>query len=184
MTKIRINRRSILTKVAEKISQVEGATKGDQLLGEIGTELLLDTQARARTGKGFTADTVKVFGSKRTNLPGLAQSTVSSRESVASRNPTPAFYRKNKSNLTLTGQLLDSLRLFIKRGVIIIRPDGERRPYKTGRPSKAKTPPNNEELSTFLEEKGFYFLGIDDKSLKKIKTISTRFIRRLLIRRR
>jgi hypothetical protein len=182
MSKVTVNRGSILRKIQEKLKEVEGATQSDLLLGEIGARLLKDTQARARTGKGFTAETVKVFGSPRVSLPGLADSTIDSRRTLATTNQTPAFYREKKSNLTLTGQLLDSLKLFIRRGSLIIRPDGARRPYRTKK-GAGKGQPTNDKLAEFLEDKGFYFLGVDDKSLNQIKTISIRFIRRLLTKR-
>lgn len=181
-TKVKINRGSIIRKAEQKIREIEGATQGDLLLSQIGVELLLDTKARARTGKGFTQDTVKVFGSKRVNFPSLAPETIDSRRNVAGSNATPAFYREKKANLTLTGQLMESLKIFVKSGTLLIKPDGARRLYRTKK-GEGKTAPTNDKLAEYLEEKGFYFLGIDDLSLKKIKTISIRFIRRLLVKR-
>jgi hypothetical protein len=179
MASVKINRPSIIRKAEQKIREIEGAAQGDLLLSQIGVELLLDTQNKARTGKGFTKDTVKVFGSKRSKLPWLADSTVDSRRSIGSRESTSNVFKPDRSNLSLTGQLLSSLKIFIKNGVLTIRPDGERRKYK----GQNKKPPSNDKLAEFLEEKGFYFLGVDDVSLKKIKTISIRFIRRLLTKR-
>jgi len=45
---------------------------------------------------------------------------------------------------------------------------------------KVKNTPSNDEIIGYLEKKGFYFLGIDDKTIDKIKTIAKRQIRRLL----
>jgi hypothetical protein len=181
MAKVKVNRDSITQKVSGFVKRLEGETKREELLTQIGNEVIKDIQRETRSRRGFKSkEEARVFGSKRTKLPDLAESTIENRRSIARREQTQATYSDKRSNLTLTGQLLDSLKMFISRGVLKIRPDGKRRPYKTIKKSRAKRPPSNDELAVHLEDKGFIFMGIDDKSLKKIKTISIRFLRRLL----
>lgn len=90
-------------------------------------------------------------------------------------NAVGEFFAPNKSNLTLTGQLINSLKgrsNFRKQGITII-PTGTRKDGKT-----------NKEVAEEVAKKGRPFLGLDEKGKQRIIQIVKRDLRRQLKRRR
>ena len=79
------------------------------------------------------------------------------------------FFRPNKSNLTFTGQLLDSLKgtANVRKQRVQIKPTGRRKDGLT-----------NEQLAEYVAQQGRPFLGIDEKGLKRIEQIIKRDLRR------
>jgi len=72
----------------------------------------------------------------------LTKSTKVNRGKMARYNKTHKKYSRNRSNLTFSGQLIDSIKAFIKisKSAIELVPTGKRKPYtlKSGKPSKTK----------------------------------------------
>jgi hypothetical protein len=72
----------------------------------------------------------------------LAESTIRNRERLAMANPTHPAFQASKSNLTLTGQLVSSLKIQVKRSEMAIRifASGVHKRYKnlSGRVSRKK----------------------------------------------
>src|SRR5690606_18358399 len=88
------------------------------------------------------------------------------------------FFRWDKSNLTQTGQLLDSLKADIKKNKITIEPTGNRDPGLSGRDEFS----TNKELARDLAGRGFLFLGLDGTGVKRIKQMIIDEIRRLRLK--
>lgn len=96
------------------------------------------------------------------------------------------FFRAGKSNITFSGQLLNSIKYFIfkNKKQIEIRPTGQR--FKTG---TAKYFKNSDELDTNaavaadLRSRGFTFLGLADKQIRFIRKLVLDEIRRAIRRR-
>lgn len=78
----------------------------------------------------------------------LASSTIANRRAMAKYNQTSPRFSPDKSNLTFSGQLLDSIkhRIVISKSIIIIEPTGTRRAYrkKSGKPAKRSVKTNKE----------------------------------------
>jgi hypothetical protein len=112
--------------------------------------------------------------------PSLEKSTVKQREYLESfGNNTGKNYGTAKSNLTMSGQLIESLTFEpVKGGVRIFVPDTLRTPYKTG--GKGSKPITNAELAKHLKDQGREFIGVDDKIKKILASLVQRFIRRSL----
>ena len=183
-SKVTIDSASIAKKVEDRLKKIQRGLRGNRLLNEVGDEVISDNRREARTGKGFNSK--PEVGQKRTKMPKLAETTIEHRKYLkrAKNTETTDVFSVKRSNLTVSGQLLSSIVKEIKNGALIIKlSDQKRIPYKTLnlRQKKArKPPPSNQEVADFLEEQGRHFLGIDDKTQKKIKNIVIRFIRRLI----
>jgi len=95
--------------------------------------------------------------------------------------PGQAFSAK-RSNLTLSGQLIESLKSrFITRGVEVF-PDGDHEPYRyKGKRGKIVTSGEkikNSKLAEHLKKKGFDFIGVRDSIKERIKILVQQQIRR------
>jgi hypothetical protein len=106
--------------------------------------------------------------------------------------PQPLFFRSKKSQVTQTGQLLDSLDGEVKpRNLEIeISPQGKRE-ETSYRWTKSKKPVlflNNDQITTnkglakSLSDRGFTFLGMDKKGVQRLRRIVLDQVRRLIKR--
>lgn len=148
----------------------------------------------------FTVDRIKTFtrqgksivtGSK---FDPLKKSTIENRKRYEDNNQTSEFYRRRKSNLTFTGQLVNSLTAKkVRRGLfqggvnIQIKPSGTHKGinYKNG--GKAADIPN-ETLGRWTARGSTNrparpFIGLDQKGIDTIKKKTIRQIRRSFGRR-
>lgn len=172
MTKVTID----LSKVTRKLEEIEKNFTSKELLEPVSKIVITDIQRETRSKKGFDES------GKRKNLPSpLSTEWSRYKDKLAGINKTHPTYGKGRSNLTFTGQLLNSLKAFFERNTITIKPTGTHRGYKQIRGGRSKDV-ENEKIAEGLESLGYKFLGVDDKTEKKIKTEITRFIRRLLRR--
>ena len=108
----------------------------------------------------------------------LADSTINSRRRFKGRSDEQ-FFKPNRSNLTLTGQLLSSVKAILPKGkpIIIISPTGRRDDGE-----------RNVTIGKFHQTgKGVpmrRFLGVSDQMAKAANTIFKRHLRRRLTRLR
>jgi hypothetical protein len=152
-----------------------------QMNEEIGEFLVQRIRSEARRGRPLN---------KSRRFPNLKSSSVRSRDRLSRFNKTGGPFRPSLSNLTLTGQLLDSIKFEFARakGVIEVFARGKRKPYKTGPQRSARKTPissRNEILDAELRKKGFKAFtpqGIKAESriTKRINNIVKRFLRRSL----
>lgn len=105
---------NIKTKVSKMLSE-------PALLNEVGDTVIRDIQYQTR--RGVSAVTGERFKPTK-------KSWREKREKIAQATPTHETYGKNRSNLTLTGQLLDSLRKVISGKGIKIYFAGFHMPYR------------------------------------------------------
>ncbi len=138
-----------------------------QRVGLIGRDAII---AKTRTGKSLPTN-----GKQKA----LAPSTVKSRERLAKTNAVQETFSAKRSNLTLTGQLLESIKVLANtsKAEVVLVPKGARKPYvnKNGKPQKRT--PTNEQVATYLAEKGFTFMGIDDPTKKQMVKAVKAFLR-------
>lgn len=127
-----------------------------ETLNQIGEKVVFLTKGTIRTGKSPDAQ-----GGNASSFQPITEGWINRKERLKDFNDASEFYRKGKSNLTFTGQLVDSLDYELKQSSIIIRAFGSRKLYKgvNGKalPDQAKT--NNEVVSS-LKELGFNVFGI------------------------
>jgi hypothetical protein len=162
------------------IKDVELILSSKEMMNEVGEFVAERVRYQARVSKPLNA---------QSSLPKLKTSSISSRKYIAKHNQTHQTFEPSRSNLTITGQLLDSItHKIIGVGQILIDVAGKHRGYKSGTGAKGKDI-ENKDLKEYLIQKGFV---IFDKTIEtntliqsRIKTIVLRYIRRgLAIRNR
>ncbi len=122
-----------------------------------------------------------------TKFPPLSKSWKERRKRLSEFNDTGQGFSPNKSNLTLTGQLVESIGALevdeSKKSVTVELHNSTRRPYigVKGKPLKsgAKT---NKELGSIMSKKGLIFLGFTVQMKKVVNEIIYKSVRGLLKR--
>lgn len=164
-----------------KVTRIAKKTLEDQKLRkEIGESLKRKMLGLARQG-------ISPRSGKR--FKELKSVTIAQRSRLKKYNRTAAVFSPTRSNLSLSGQLMKSVKVFVVPGkrTITIGPDNsERRGYKTSKQGKAKKPSiNNEELGTIHQfgsgrVPARPFLGINEDMEKAARRRIVRFLRRKL----
>lgn len=168
-TKVRID----LSKITKKLSKIEKGFEDKRLLEPVADIAIKDIQRNTKATRGFNKS------GDRDKLPGISEEWIERRKKLSGTNATTGVYSPRRSNLSFTGQLLDSLKAKFRGRKITIEPTGTRTPYKNLKGGQS-SPVENKIVAKGLQDMGFIFLGVDEKTTKKIKTEITRFIRRLL----
>ena len=168
-----------MTKVTVDLSKIRAATQSiknqlnqREVLSKAADIAINDIKGNAREGK-------PVVDNKVSSFPSLDDKYITRRKRLASVNETDSVYSPKRSNLTFTGQLLNSLKATFKGAIITISPTGKRRPYKLIKGGRTKSV-ENKIVAEGLQDRGFKFLSIGRSTKKKIKSEITRIIRRLL----
>jgi len=118
-----------------------------------------EKEIRTSTRKELNAGT----GEK---LKTIKSSTISSKKQFSKYNNKGVGYRDTRSNLTRSGQLLNSIKGRLEDGKIRIGATGSRKPYK-GKNGYYKNAPSNKEVAGYLKEKGFEFISVGKVTIKK-----------------
>jgi hypothetical protein len=143
-----------------------------QMLNEVGTLIVKDIQFQTRRGYSIPQD--------RKFKP-LTQKWINKRSRIAQADSVHETFKSNRSNLTLTGQLLDSLKhRILGAGKLLLEFTGVHRPYKIrtrkGIGKIGKQIPN-EELAKYVSQVR-PFVGVRDKIKIRIKNVVVAYIRR------
>lgn len=111
----------------------------------------------------------------------LSESWIERKSKLSKVNKPSEFYRKRKSNITFTGQLLDSFKYKIIQSTLTIEFffQGLRRPYKGLRKESLETVATNKELASKIEQ-ARPFVFISDKVADVISNLIRRKIRQQL----
>ena len=131
---------------------LQKAINSQELLNEVAVLVQRNIIGSARQGK--TQDGVA--------LKPLSKSWVERRKKLSEVNSTGTFYKPSKSNLSFTGQLLDSFTYEISRVNATIRLffKGSRKPYKGIKKAALEGPATNRELAEQIEQdRPFVFIG-------------------------
>lgn len=169
--KVDVNKRQLKLKVVRDIERV---TNDPQLKEEIGIFATQRIAFQARVGQPLN---------NQGKFPALKSLTVQKRRELARYNATDSTYQAGRSNVTFTGQLLDSLSFNqISNGVELFF-KGKRRPYRTKTGRRSGRVPTNAEVAERLEDIGFVIFskrGIErnQKFRRQIDAIVRRFLRR------
>ena len=147
----------------------------------------LDSKAMQKEVGEFLVDRIvkqarsrKPMNKSRT-LPNLSDKWKTRRGKLSKVNPTHKTYSKNRSNITFTGELLDSITYkFKKKDGFTFFLKGKHKGYKGLKGKRGKSVKNSE-IAKGLAELGYIFMSkIDDKGIERIKKIYIRHLRRIL----
>lgn len=190
MAKVRI--KNISAALNSVRSVFADSVKSEQFLTEVKDFVVLRIQAETRKGRDLKNERPQ---------PELSDATVSFREKINSGKivlsypQDGSFFRPSKSNLTMTGQLMESIDgrvvkqgMVYKKNVIEIFVSGARRKVrylwaKNGKEIKfgdQKQILDNAELAKDLAKRGREFLGLDIKGIELIRKKAVDIIRRAI----
>lgn len=123
---------------------------------------------RTKLGSGVAA-----AGQEKRKLKPLADSTVEQRERLAKKGKLSDMTTPRKSNLTRTGQLLDSMRAHDPdSGTVLVGPSGNRKNEKRGL--------TNELLGAFVTAAGRAFNNLSKIEIKRMNDTLKREIRAVI----
>jgi len=141
------------------------------LLKEIAELVVYNIKGYTRKGKTMVTDG---------NLKTLEKSTIKNRKYLAKNNPTHPSFKPPKSNLTITGQLLDALVYRIKTvgsKITIYFNNNIRKPYKGNKGQPISKTITNYDLYKHLK-RDRPVLDTNEKLSKQIVQRVKRFLRR------
>lgn len=145
----------------DEIERIFKTAASPREMRELGEQAVQDVRKRTRLGYGVEED-----GKARYKLQGLSSSYIEKRRRYKSRNILSDKTSASKSNLTLSGQMLDSLRVLkANTRSVEIGPFGNRKAFPPG--SRAKRV-GNKKVSDFVQAKGRVYLNLSDLEIKKL----------------
>lgn len=162
----------------ESIKRVEDNIKkafnkviaNEQMLNELGVMIVDDIRGTNRSGKSPKTGA---------NHPGLESSTKDHKEYLSKNNQTHPAYSKNKANVTITGELLDSIsNKTLGPGKIEIKAEGEHSSYKGNKGQSISKEIANEKIIEYLKDKGFKIMGIREKLIPRLRKTVIAYMRR------
>lgn len=149
---------------------LQNTVKDKKFLDEIGQLTADQIRNRTRARKGVLTKDSPDFGSPGVDdyrQPKLKDSTIERRKSlIRSGNAfDPQIVTAKKSNLSLSGQLLDAIKYRVNQGinVISIYIDSKRNPYRGAKGQNLENKKSNNQIKDELEERGRRFFFISDK---------------------
>ena len=176
--KLKLNQKSLDRLEADTKARLNRVLSNKEMLGEVG-DMAID-MIRQNTRKGTSSVTEE-------KLAPLSKPWMKTRERIASSQGTHPAYAKKRSNLTLSGQLLDSLKRSVAGRMVTIFFDGMHIPYRMQTRngiSRVGKLIKNSKLAQYVAEQGRPFFGFSKafelKLLTQVKRIVIRYIRRNL----
>ena len=176
--KIKFNRDTINKAEGDIKDKLKKLFSEPALLSEVAEVAIKDIKFQAKRGKN------PITGGSF--IP-LSKKWIEQRGRIDDVTPTDEAYRQNRSNITLTGQLLNSLSKRIvnkaRSTAIWIYFAGMHKPYKVkGRNGQLRDvgkPISNDKLSGYVNElRPFFYLR--ESLLPRLKSVVIRYIRRKL----
>lgn len=143
-----------------------------QMQREVGLFLVKRIRQFARSRKPM---------SKTRKLPNLSDKWKKRRGKLSKVNPTHKTYSQNRSNITFTGELLNSIAFkYNRKSGFTIFPKGMHKGY-IGLKGKRGKSVSNADIVKGLDKLGYKFMTeIDKQGIKRIKALYIRFLRREL----
>lgn len=165
MTKVRIKNLKSVFNAIDKV--IKDTVQNQSMYNDIAKFAETRVVQQTRAGKDLTSSE---DGDKQ---PELSEGYIKFRNRVKSGKtdikPDPQFFRPRSSNLTLTGQLLKSIRGTIVKSKrqVVVEPTGNRDDGLT-----------NKEVASDLAKRGRTFLGLDKIGIQRIRRIVLDVLRR------
>lgn len=166
MATVKINGLKNVKSSVEKLFEQIRTDKG--LLDDVGANLVIQTQDFNRSGKSPSG----------TRHEPISDEWIERKEALKQKNNPAPYYRRGASNLTFTGQLLQSIKFKINQsaGSVYLYMSGTRKPYKNLDGTLVENTPTNDELRGYLEERGWKIFGIN----KQIQNTTNRIVRKFI----
>jgi hypothetical protein len=176
--KLKFNESSIAKVETETREKLQKLFKEPALLSQVADVMIKDIQFQARRGRN------PITGG---NFIPLSKEWIKRRGDLAKTNRTADAYKQSRSNITFTGQLLDSLSKRLTRTGIAIVFAGIHKRYVRSisnlkrSKKELKTPPQltNDQLAQYVGEIRPFFY-IRETLLPQLKSVVIRYIRRRL----
>lgn len=176
--KLKFNEQSISRVENETREKLKKIFQEPALLSQVADVAIKDIKFQARRGKN------PITGG---NFIPLSKEWIKRRGELAKTNTTNEAYKQNRSNITFTGQLLDSLSKKITRSGISIIFSGIHRRYvrsisnlkRSKKEPKTQPQLTNDQLAQYVGEIRPFFY-IRETLLPQLKSVVIRYIRRRL----
>lgn len=169
----KINEKSLQNVEKNVREAFDKVIRSNAMMNEIGAVVTNDVKEQTRKGKSIPN------GSK---LKALSSKWIDRRKELAKSNDTDEAYQAEKSNLTFTGQLLNSIRFIIPGpGKIKIFFDGMHDPYKNKDGENIGGRVSNQLIADGQTERGRPFVGVRPVIERRIGRIIRTYLKRALI---
>lgn len=145
-----------LSKFKQKLLKVLDEQKSEAYLKQIAVEFANVIRDRTRLGYG-----VNEQGGSKVKLKALSPVTIEARRYKKKRGELSDKTSPTKSNLTDTGQLLDSLKGRAINKLIQISPEGSRKGSSL----------SNAAVASYVEDAGRTFLDLSSQDIKKLTSM-------------
>ena len=176
--KLKLNQKSLDRVEADTKARLNRVLSNKEMLGEVG-DLAVDL-IRQTTRKGTSTVTDQRFKP-------LSKPWIKKRDKIASSQGTHPTYAAKRSNLTLSGQLIDSIKRSVVGRMVTIFFDGSHLPYRMKTRngiSRVGKIISNSKLAQYVADGGRPFFGFskafESKLLTQVKKVVIRYIRRNL----
>jgi len=168
MADIKFNYKKLKGNLTKKLNEF---TKNTKELKNSARIIEKEIKANSRNGEGYDGK----------DFPGLRDSTIDARERLEESNQTHIDYRSGESNITFTGETVDSIDAKASSNKIIISAKGNHSLLmgKRGKPLKGSNA-SFRDIITGLEDKGWKIIGVSREAKTQITNQFRRFIRRNL----
>lgn len=171
---VRVNISRVVNKGGSKsFNKVLEVALNKDTMDEVGKELV--TMTKKNLKQGIITD-----GNVVGKLPPLSPDWIARRKVLAMHNQTAPWFKPAKSNITLTGQLIESVKYDTWKNVVKIDFSNESRvPYTNKNGSKGKSI-SNKKLAGFLAERHGSLIGLTEPMRNRVIKIVERRLRALL----
>lgn len=141
-----------------------------QLLKDLGDTIVKDIKGVNRTG---------ISPKTGTKHPELTSVTKEIRGVLSQTNSTDPSYKRDKSNITFSGQLLNSIQSTSNGpGEIEIKATGTHKPPVDNRGKATGDVVSNESIISDLSSRGFYVMGVRQTLVPRLRKMVISYIRR------
>lgn len=150
----------------------EKVIRNQTMMKDVSDTIIKDIQFQTRSGKSIPLNQ---------RFPPLTKGWRDRRKEIKSQRHNA--FSPNRSNLTLSGQLVDSLKsIVVGAGRFIIKASGIHQPYyyegKRGQRVQVGSKIDNEKLSQYVAEQGRPFIGVRKELIPRLKRIIIGYVRR------
>jgi len=150
----------------------EKVIRNQTLMRELSDTIIKDIQVQTRMGKSIPLEQ---------KMASITNEWKDRRKTITSEKHQA--FSPGRSNLTVSGQLLNSLQsFFVSAGKFVIRATGIHQQYtykkKNGETSQIGNRVENERLARYVAEQGRPFIGVRKELIPRLKRIIIGYIRR------
>jgi hypothetical protein len=147
--------------------------RSQAMLNEVGQLVVTDVVEQTRNEKSIPL---------KKDLRLLKEKWITRKSKIVDTNQTSPFYEEGKSNLTFTGQLLNSFTWAIEGvGKIRLFFQGTHQPYKNIDGTTSGKSISNEDLAKYVADGGRPFVGVRPAIKRRVNRIVKTYLKRALI---